>query len=201
MTLGINKNGVSSSNLAGGESGTEAYGLERTVSNTGSVLSDTSSLTSTSTVWRIQERVPSAPEELATGIVPPEKLRLPVGEPQGGKHRKSTSRRAQGNSRHMSRDNQQRGGEAPSSRASQSEAGSFSSRGSSPSGSMSAWSCCPSPRSPNNMAFCHKPPPSFVPRIKLEALKRQGSVESSSSLSSSKLGDHDSGAPKLSIWI
>merc|ERR1712139_241189 len=97
----------------------------------------------------------------------------------------------------MSRDNQQRGGEAPSSRASQSEAGSFSSRGSSPSGSMSAWSCCPSPRSPNNMAFCHKPPPSFVPRIKLEALKRQGSVESSSSLSSSKLGDHDSGAPKI----
>ena len=41
------------------------YGLERTISNTGSALSDTSSLTSTSTVWRIQERVPSNPETIS----------------------------------------------------------------------------------------------------------------------------------------
>jgi hypothetical protein len=32
------------------------------------------------------------------------------------------------------------------------------------------WSCA-SPRSPNHMSFGYRPPPSFVPRIKLEALR------------------------------
>lgn len=33
-----------------------------------------------------------------------------------------------------------------------------------------AWSC-PSPRSPSRLEFSHRPPPSFVPRIRLEALR------------------------------